>query len=68
VAVGWNKPTRPVAVQTVEGVRNAEDGKAMEVELHRVERRRLMSRRGKRNPKEGALRRKAGAVTNGRTL
>jgi len=28
VVVGRNKPTRPVAEQTVEGVRNAEDGKA----------------------------------------
>ena len=26
VAVGRNKPTRPVAEQTIEGVRNAEDG------------------------------------------
>jgi hypothetical protein len=28
VVVGRNKPTRSVAEQTVEGVRNAEDGKA----------------------------------------
>jgi hypothetical protein len=26
VAVGWNKPTKPVVEQTVEGGRNAEDG------------------------------------------
>jgi len=29
VAVGRNKPTRPDAEQTVEGVRNAEDGKVI---------------------------------------
>jgi len=29
VVVGRNKPTRPVAEQTVEGVRNAEGGKAV---------------------------------------
>jgi len=54
VAVGRNKPTRPEVVEAVEGVRNAEDGKALGLETQRVEYHRLMSRRGKGNPKEGA--------------
>ena len=37
VAVGRNKPTRPAAEETVEGVRNAEDGKAAGVESRRVD-------------------------------
>jgi hypothetical protein len=35
VAAGRNKPARPVADQTVEGVRNAADGKTVGLETRR---------------------------------
>jgi len=56
-------------VQTVEGVRNAEDGKAKGLETHRVECRRLMPRRGKSQPQgKVPLAEWQGRTWNGRTL
>jgi len=39
-------------VKTVEGVRNAEDGTALDLEIQRIEHHRLMSRRGKATPRK----------------
>jgi hypothetical protein len=59
VAVGRNKPTRPVAEQTVGGVRNAEDGRC---EAREASRKTLPADAAmrERNPKGGASKRPQG--------
>ena len=54
VAVGRNKPTRPAAEETVEGVRNAEGGRQRAWELVATLLLADVAKRAK-NPKEGAL-------------
>jgi len=54
VAVGRNKPTKPVAEQTVGGVRNAEGGKAAGVETCCKDTAGSCREEGTANPREGA--------------
>ena len=60
VAVGRNKPTRCVADQTVEGVRNAEDGRGRSWKTVLNDAASLEPPRGTANPMEGAVREHGG--------